>query len=113
MKLANQPRGITLAEILAECAAPAGMLPERAAWFRTMLGNAIASAREDIAFMARHYGPGATLDVSRGRKTARIAQCEAALAVIANVRGTVPWVEVDRETAYGSTQRISRSIRVF
>lgn len=26
---------------------------------------------------------------------------------------SVPWVEVDTETAYGSTQRIQRSIRVF
>jgi hypothetical protein len=25
----------------------------------------------------------------------------------------VPWVEVDQETAYGSRQRLSRSIRVF
>lgn len=25
----------------------------------------------------------------------------------------VPWVEVDKETAYGSTVRLSRSIRVF
>jgi hypothetical protein len=25
----------------------------------------------------------------------------------------VPWTEVDRETAYGSTVRLSRSIRVF
>jgi len=26
---------------------------------------------------------------------------------------TVPWVEVDQETAYGTTCRLSRSIRVF
>ena len=30
-----------------------------------------------------------------------------------NAALTVPWVEVDKETAYGSTVRLSRSIRVF
>ena len=36
------------------------------------------------------------------------------LAVRNALRGrTVPYVEVDRETAYGATMRLSRSVRVF
>lgn len=59
----------------------------------------------------RHRLPRVTSDVSKVTcdKCLRVAKERAAL----DEAPAVPYVEVNRETAYGKTSEISRSIRVF
>jgi len=53
------------------------------------------------------------LDAGTYRANARLFQLSVRLSDALKAEIKPAWVEVDTETAYGSTQRISRSIRVF
>lgn len=57
-----------------------------------------------------HGKPGTVL---RGLYEAKLAADEMMAREFEKNRARAPYVEVDTESAYGSTQRISRSIRVF
>ena len=72
---------------------------------------------DDELTALRDDGPDGPLEEHRAAWRQAVADLEEErgqverVAVAANLG--VPWVEVDRETAYGSTVRLTRSVRVF
>ena len=80
--LGTGPRPLTLSDILRECDDPARMLTERAAWFREVLGNAIANHRDSARWLDQ-FAPQYQEGAERHRQA--VARCRAALAKIEGI----------------------------
>ena len=72
----------------------------------------ISLQHKDGEFRVAYYGPNFTTEAS-AYYTSDLQDAIETAAAMAIERNRATWQDVDLETCYGSTVRLSRSIRVF